>query len=485
MALALAIMRCFGFEGLFDDFVRSKAARHLRVLEINEAGGLTQYLGRIPGHILKSYPEIDMARLPFAHDDFDLVIHSDVLEHVSDPVRSLSECCRVLRPHRFCAFTVPMIVGRLTASREGSPPSHHGSKGNDRDDFLVHTEYGADVWRQVVESGFEEVRMYSLDYPAAQALVGVKHGSRRSESPVLWQRIQQAQQPGRSAAEAIPTHVTEKKCTELQPESKLELTGDRMIPEKSDPVTFWEHIYRYRFAARFVRGKRVLDIACGEGYGTAALGKAGATQVIGVDISEEACSYAKAKYAVDARPGNAECIPLPDQTVDTVVSFETIEHVSSPRAFLEECARVLAPKGTLVLSTPVKGVYPRNNPFHVSELSVEDLVRLLTPLFSGIRLYSQHPTSKSWWSARPLTGSSPWLRLRGSYRLSEMLMSITCPHIRGDPGGQVREAAVTLILSRDAPMSCLVNPHAVRRQFPWVREEPMYVIAVARTRRRP
>src|SRR5438270_1991172 len=137
----------------------------------------------------------------------------------------------------------------------------------------------------------------------------------------------------------------------------LEPTGERMVPENSDLFTFWEHVYRYAFASRFVTGKRVLDIACGEGYGAAALQKAGATHVIGVDVCEDACLHARKKYGLDARVGSAEEMPVPDDSVDIVVSFETIEHVRDPKRFLEECARVLAPGGRLVISTPDKDVY--------------------------------------------------------------------------------------------------------------------------------
>src|SRR5437667_10028853 len=113
----------------------------------------------------------------------------------------------------------------------------------------------------------------------------------------------------------------------------LEDTGERMIPESTPAAPFWEHIYRYRFATRFVRGRRVLDIACGEGYGAAALARAGAARVIGIDLSEEACEHARQKYGVDARSGDAHRIPLPDRSVDVIVSFETIEHLNTPAAF--------------------------------------------------------------------------------------------------------------------------------------------------------
>jgi SAM-dependent methyltransferase len=171
--LAGAIMACFGSPGPFREFVRGEAARSLRVLEINEAAALTPFLKEVAGHALARYPDVDMMGLPYEDASFDLVVHSDTLEHVPHPIRGLSECRRVLRPGGFCAFTVPIIVDRLTISREGLPPSYHGSPNNPAD-CLVHTEYGADAWKHVTLAGFRECRIFSLDYPAAQALVGVK-----------------------------------------------------------------------------------------------------------------------------------------------------------------------------------------------------------------------------------------------------------------------------------------------------------------------
>src|SRR5262249_50580996 len=118
MALARAVMRCARYARPFRDFVASPAAGRLGVLEINEAGHLTPLLQRLPGHVLRCYPDVDMMDLPFDDGSFDVVVHSDTLEHVPRPVRGLAECRRVLRPGGFCAFTVPIVVGRLTASRE-------------------------------------------------------------------------------------------------------------------------------------------------------------------------------------------------------------------------------------------------------------------------------------------------------------------------------------------------------------------------------
>ena len=97
MALATALLRHCGGAGTFAEFSASPTARQLRVLEINEAGGVAPFLAKWPGHQLVRYPDVDMQHLPHADGAFDLVVHSDTLEHVPDPVAGLAECRRVLR----------------------------------------------------------------------------------------------------------------------------------------------------------------------------------------------------------------------------------------------------------------------------------------------------------------------------------------------------------------------------------------------------
>src|SRR5262249_62399251 len=179
----------------------------------------------------------------------------------------------------------------------------------------------------------------------------------------------------------------------LQPSvDALEFTGERMVPEKADATNFWEHIYRYRFASNFVRNKRVLDIACGEGYGTAALLEAGARSVVGVDICAAACEHARRKYGVDARPGSVDEIPLPDRSIDVIVSFETIEHVREPETFLNECLRILAPGGTVIRSTPNEEGHREagvENKFHLGELTENEVTALLKPRSTSWQSYSK------------------------------------------------------------------------------------------------
>jgi SAM-dependent methyltransferase len=174
MVLAAAICEQFANTGTLQQWAISPSGQSATLLEINEAGSLTPHLSIVPGHRMACYPDVDMHALPFEDDSFDVVVHSDTLEHVSNPVHALGECRRVLRPGGFLAFTVPVIVGRLSRSRLGLPPSFHGDPAQRRPDFLVHTEFGADMWTFVIEAGFQSATLHTRLYPAAIALTAQK-----------------------------------------------------------------------------------------------------------------------------------------------------------------------------------------------------------------------------------------------------------------------------------------------------------------------
>jgi SAM-dependent methyltransferase len=265
----------------------------------------------------------------------------------------------------------------------------------------------------------------------------------------------------------------------------IENTGERMVPEVSGGPTFWEHLYRYNYASRFVKGKRVLDIACGEGYGAAALQQAGAVHVTGVDISEDACKHAHRRYGLDVRVGSAEQIPLADASVDTVVSFETIEHVSNPLRFLDECGRVLTPGGTLIISTPNKEVYstpgqPRN-PHHCSEMTEDEFLSALQTRFIGIKLYSQHPHWAAWWSLRTLAADeSPWDRIHLFRRLRRSAKYRLAPLSVYDPSPKERSAVIGHILHVGRPGPSVLIPFIIRPRRRWTGERPFYFIAICK-----
>jgi len=264
----------------------------------------------------------------------------------------------------------------------------------------------------------------------------------------------------------------------------IENAGERMVPEISGGPTFWEHVYRYNYASGFVKGRRVLDIACGEGYGTAALRRAGAAQVTGVDISEDVCEHARQKYGLDVRVGSAERIPLENASVDVVVSFETIEHVSRPQRFVDECARVLTPGGKLIISTPNKEVYsapgePRN-PYHCSEMTEGEFLSSLRARFLNIKLYSQHPRSAAWWSTRMLAADdAPWDRFPLFRRLRRSARFRLAPCAVGGPSNQWRSAVVDHILDLRKQGPSVLIPFVIRPLRRWTGDQSFYFIATA------
>ena len=173
---------------------------------------------------------------------------------------------------------------------------------------------------------------------------------------------------------------------------ELEYDGERIVPGKTVELLFRESQVRYAFAARFAKGNVVLDIASGTGIGTHYLLRVGARRCIGLDLSLAAIQYAKSSYAgCEFAVCNATGLCLADASVDFVVSFETIEHLADPRTFLSECARVLRPSGVLLSSTPNREIsrWGPPNPFHLSEMTPDELLNMMREYFVDCRLYGQ------------------------------------------------------------------------------------------------
>ena len=174
----------------------------------------------------------------------------------------------------------------------------------------------------------------------------------------------------------------------------------------------YEHCHRYAFARRYVAGRRVLDAACGEGYGSALLADV-AQSVVGIDIEADVIAKAAATYGKRTNlffeAASVTRLPLPDASIDAVVSFETIEHLKAEdqRPMLDEFARVLAPGGILILSSPNRPEYSDArsyaNPFHRHELDRDELSQLLQPGFSAQR----------WFHQRRYLGSAIWSETPG------------------------------------------------------------------------
>jgi len=165
-----------------------------------------------------------------------------------------------------------------------------------------------------------------------------------------------------------------------------------------------EHVVRYAFAASLCQGRRVLDVACGEGYGSYLLARAGAAAVVGVDLSAEAILAAEARFAA---PGvrylvgdaaNLGALLTSEPPFDAVVSYETIEHVSDVDRFLDGIRTVLAPNGVVIISAPNEPGpigHCSANPFHRRTLTFEQF-RTLTERHLG--------QARRWYFGTPLQG---------------------------------------------------------------------------------
>ena len=156
---------------------------------------------------------------------------------------------------------------------------------------------------------------------------------------------------------------------------------------------------RYIFAARYIDGNRILNMACGDGYGSDFLLKGKETVVCGMDISGKAIRSAKVKYGTKKGKnlkyivGNVYEIPFKKRYFDTVVSIETIEHLEDHEKFLSEIRRVLKKGGILIISSPDKIVEDHlfDNPHHINLLYKNDLHALLKGYFEVGKVFSQTP----------------------------------------------------------------------------------------------
>lgn len=179
-----------------------------------------------------------------------------------------------------------------------------------------------------------------------------------------------------------------------RPSKAMAFTGERFTSAESGQIEI-EHIHRYFLARHFCRGKDVLDVASGEGYGAALLAQV-ASSVIGVDIADDAVEHAAQNYVRDRlsfRKGDGTQLPVADASVDAVVSFETIEHLHDHQRFLTEIRRVLRPGGFLILSTPERDIYSppdqASNPHHIHELTRREFYTLVRRHFPVARFFGQ------------------------------------------------------------------------------------------------
>jgi O-antigen biosynthesis protein len=185
----------------------------------------------------------------------------------------------------------------------------------------------------------------------------------------------------------------------------IDWTGERCVPWAPDPPVIYEHYHRYLFASALVRGRNVLDLASGEGFGAALLAES-ALSVTGVDIEHETIEHSRGNYSaenLEFRVADARDLSAFEPgSFGAVVAFELIEHLAEHDQLLAAIGRVLTPDGILIISTPDRTAYSDDrefeNPFHVRELTSGELLAMLRGRFANVRA----------WGQALATGSTMW-----------------------------------------------------------------------------
>ena len=179
-----------------------------------------------------------------------------------------------------------------------------------------------------------------------------------------------------------------------QPEGvpPLALTGERTLPDvPEENYWFRRHLAVYEWIAARVHGRRVVDLACGEGYGTAMLARTAAS-VVGVDANPEAFDHARAKYSAPNVHFERNMVELWQGDVDCVVFLQTIEHVPDPDGVLGHIKELIGPGGVAYVSTPnvltlaPKGAERSGNPWHVREYKPAEYRALCERHFGSVEL---------------------------------------------------------------------------------------------------
>lgn len=381
----------------------------LSIYEAQASGPVYRYLSSLPHYICSEYLDDvtpgstdergvrceDIEKLTFPDNSFDLVITQDVFEHLRHPWRGFTEVRRVLKPGGVHIFTVPLHEGRDTVTRvtnDGEreifhlPPVYHGDPLREGGS-LVYTDFGDDITRRLKALDFPtEIAIQILFYPpdAIPCICDEKmyadYLSSRQRGEVLkYLRYNSVVFVSRKREAGGP-----------------EWTGERYLPWVEGEGIHYEHLHRYRFAKEFVKGKDVLDMACGEGYGSFILAE-DAESVVGVDISPVCVRHASEKYGgAGLRFVEGSITDIPPEgrgAYDVVVCFEALEHIEAHDELMDQVKRLLKPGGVFIVSTPDKGTYSDrpgyHNPFHLRELYPDEFGTLLSKRFGGVFMYGQ------------------------------------------------------------------------------------------------
>jgi SAM-dependent methyltransferase len=215
----------------------------------------------------------------------------------------------------------------------------------------------------------------------------------------------------------------------------LRLTGERTLPDvPAENYWYRRHLAVYEWIGARVLGQRVLDMACGEGYGSEVLART-AGAVVGVDANPEAHEHARLRYRrenLSFERGMVEMFGEPG-AFDAVVFLQTIEHVQDPRAVLEHFRALVAPGGTVYVTTPnlltlaPAGATKSDNPWHIKEYRADEFEGLCRTVFGEVQILGLFHARKL--RAHELALRLGWDRVHGGLGLTSRFYDRFTPAI--------------------------------------------------------
>ena len=378
-----------------------KEIKNKKILSACASGYIHEKLKDLPGYVCSEYWEnvesgqkngdivcVDLTKIPFEDNYFDLVISEDVFEHIKTPDKAFKEIDRVINKEGKHIFTVPIHEAKDTVSRENNKNRvYHGDPLRDNG-IIVWTDFGKDIINYI-----EKIAGKTIMYP--------EHVFYSPEEITDADKTFEEYKEKMGRMETYFKYNSIVLSTKKSNADKTEFTGERFMPSIEDDPIRIEHLQRYWSIKEIVRDKVVVDAACGEGYGSNILAEV-AKKVIGVDIDTETVKNANEKYAPVKtnlsykQASVADLSFVEDHSIDVVVSFETIEHISEndQQMFLMEIKRILRKDGILVMSTPNKAIYSDlhnyHNCFHIKEFYKEEFIKFIQQEFANTKLYNQY-----------------------------------------------------------------------------------------------
>jgi SAM-dependent methyltransferase len=230
----------------------------------------------------------------------------------------------------------------------------------------------------------------------------------------------------------LPTYAQQNQPPHVPP---LELTGERTLPDVPEE-NYWyrRHLAVYRWIAERCEGKKVIDMACGEGYGSAVLAERART-VVGVDANPDAHEHARLRYAAAGLSFEQALVEefAHGAPYDALVFLQTVEHIAEPAPLLTRFAALVAPGGVAYVSTPNRltlappGAERSDNPWHVREYTAPEFRKLLEGAFGDVELLGVFHARKL--RAHELALRAGWDRLHPALRVTRRFYDRFVPSI--------------------------------------------------------